>query len=102
MEKMVMKNVKITNDHLKILEKVYWSWAESYIGSPYIDPKRPFGFSYGRKEEIAEILGWIKPGEDLTLEMADQVMNIWQEIGEVIPQIISEYTKTFRLMEMAK
>ena len=94
--------VEITNDHLKILEKVSWIWESAYIGAPAIDVKCPFGFSYGRKEEIAEILGWIDEGEDLTPEIEEQVMEIWKELLQVIPQIIEAYTKTFRIMEMAK
>lgn len=59
---MVTQRFTITEEHLKLLQRMYVSWEDCEFGAPSIDCKRPYGNSdvYG---DIAEILG-IKSSDD--------------------------------------
>ena len=48
---------ELTEEHLKLLQRMYvgWQWCET--GAPEIDPKRPYGNS-AVEADIAEILGF--------------------------------------------
>lgn len=52
-----MRKLKVTENHIKLLQAVYIDWCGDEFGAPCINPKRPFGNSdvYG---DIAEILGF--------------------------------------------
>jgi len=47
---------EITEDHLKLLDRMWVGWESCEFGAPAIDCKRPYGnsFVYG---DIAEIIG---------------------------------------------
>lgn len=47
----------VTEDHLKLLQRMYVGWQDCEYGAPEIDPKRPYGNS-DVEADIAEILGW--------------------------------------------
>jgi hypothetical protein len=53
----------ITEDHMKLLNRMYIGWEDCEFGAPAVDCKRPYGNSYVYGD-IAEILG-IKGEVDL-------------------------------------
>jgi len=61
---------RITEDHLKLLGRMYIGWDDCEFGAPAVDCKRPYGNSdvYG---DIAEILG-IEPDGDSEFSDADR------------------------------
>jgi hypothetical protein len=50
-----MKTFKITENHLKLLKRMYVGWQDCETGAPEIDPKRPYGNS-SVDHDIHEIL----------------------------------------------
>lgn len=52
-----MEKLTITEDHLKLVKRMYVDWNDCEYGAPYVDPKRPYGNS-DVESDIAEILGW--------------------------------------------
>ena len=60
---MKKKQFTITNDHLKLLRRMYISWYDCEFGAPAVDCKRPYGNSYVYGD-IAEILDIIPPDQD--------------------------------------
>lgn len=46
----------ITENHLKLLRRMYVGWQDCCTGSPEIDPKRPYGNSYV-PGDVADIIG---------------------------------------------
>lgn len=57
-----MKRIRVTEDHIKLLKKMFVSWNDAEFGAPEIDPKRPYG-NGDVFEDIAEILEWELPDE---------------------------------------
>ena len=60
-----MKHEKfaITDQHLKLLNRMWFSWETCEFGAPCVDPKRP----YGNSEvfvDIAEIIGLPMPDRE--------------------------------------
>lgn len=53
----------VTNDHLKLLDRIFFEPGDGYWESPMVDPKRPFGNS-DIAEDIAELLGWEVDADD--------------------------------------
>jgi len=85
----------LTEDHLKLIERMYVGWQECEFGAPEINPKRPYGNSYV-EGDIAEILGWELEGEDedeLPEELYDQAMKIHKETMTALQIIL--VTKSF-------
>lgn len=54
---------RVTEDHLKLMRRMYVGWQDSESGAPEIDPKRPYGNSYVALD-VAIILGWVPPDTD--------------------------------------
>lgn len=52
-----MKELIVTENHLKLLKNFYIGWEDTEFGAPCIDPKRPFGNS-SAFSDMAEILGF--------------------------------------------
>ena len=46
---------EVTEDHLKLLKRMYIEWSEWEAGAPCVDPKRPYGNSYV-EGDVLEIL----------------------------------------------
>lgn len=61
------KTFKITEEHLKLLKRMYVSWWDCDYGAPSIDCKRPYGNS-DVEEDICEILGKEKNDVDYESE----------------------------------
>ena len=53
----------LTENHLKLLKKMYVEWEDCEAGAPAINCKRPYGNS-NVEEDVARILGWEIPDED--------------------------------------
>ena len=85
--------MKLTRDHIKLLQNAEWRWYNAEFGAPGIDPKRPFGFSGGQYESMAEILG-MELFEDsdgeryLSREQEDYVSKVWSELLDAIKIIM--------------
>lgn len=77
----------ITEDHLKLLRRMYVSWQHNCFGAPSIDCKRPYGNSYVYGD-IAEILGIPMPDmesdEDFTNEQVERMDAIHKEMETVL------------------
>lgn len=90
--------MNLTKDHIKLLQEAEWRWNNCEFGAPMIDPKRPFGFSGGQYEQMAEILG-IELCEDadgerhLSRAQEEHVSKIWSELLDAI-KIIMENADT--------
>ena len=85
--------MELTKDHIKLLQEAEWRWCDGEFGAPGIDTKRPFGFSGGYYESMAEILG-IELFEDsdgehhFTRAQEDYVSTVWSELLDAIKIII--------------
>lgn len=85
--------MELTKDHIKLLQEAEWRWINTEFGAPGIDPKRPFGFSGGYYEDMAEILGIElfenSEGEkQLTRAQEDYVSKVWSELLDAIKIIM--------------
>lgn len=87
---------EITNDHKKLLARMYVGWQDCEFGAPEVDPKRPYGNS-DVEWDVAEILGWIRDDRyDLEESMSpekfdefsdaihDRAMTIHQQMETVV------------------
>lgn len=53
----------MTEEHIKLLQRMYVGWDHAEFGAPKIDPKRPYG-NGDVQRDISEILGWQIPDEE--------------------------------------
>lgn len=53
----------LTEEHRKLLRRMYIGWQWSETGAPEVDPKRPYGNS-SVALDVAEILKWPIPNEE--------------------------------------
>lgn len=53
----------VTEDHLKLMRRMYVDWQNCETGAPEINPKRPYGNS-SVAFDVAEILGWPIPDDE--------------------------------------
>lgn len=99
--------MKLTMDHIKLLQKAEWRWNNCEFGAPMIDPKRPFGFSGGQYEQMAEILG-MELFEDadgeryLSREQEEYVSKVWSEILDAIKIIMENADMIYQSLESTK
>lgn len=85
--------MEITQEHLKLIERLNWNWTDSEYGGLEIDPKKPFGNSYA-EGDIAEILGWDAEGnEGLSERQEERAGLIYKELEEIIPQMLKEHSR---------
>jgi hypothetical protein len=70
----------VTEDHLKLLRRMFVGWDNCETGAPCIDPKRPYGNS-DVETDIVEILGWpIKdPDEGPTDKQKEKASKLHKE-----------------------
>ncbi len=91
-----MIELTITEDHMKLLNRMYVGWEEGEFGAPAVDCKRPYGNSYVYGD-IAEILG-IEPEvrdfseKDFSEETLDKMYKLHKETQDVI-QILVQHAK---------
>jgi len=67
----------LTEDHLKLLRKMYVGWSCCEYGAPEIDPKRPYGNSWVGGD-IHEILSGNYP-EELDDELEEKYSDLHRE-----------------------
>jgi len=61
----------LTQDHLKLLQRMHIDWYDCEYGAPSVDPKRPYGNS-SVELDIAEILEWeLNENEELSEEQSE-------------------------------
>lgn len=60
-----MQKFEFTENHLKLLRRMYVGWQDCEFGAPEIDPKRPYGNS-AVEEDIAIIIGMRKDYNDIS------------------------------------
>jgi len=85
----------VTEDHLKLLRRMYVGWGDGLMGAPAIDPKRPYGNS-DVWLDIADILGWKVRSDDdgdddfspLTLNQIRQAEKIHQETRDALQIVL--------------
>jgi hypothetical protein len=85
----------ITEDHLKLLKRMYVGWQDCEYGAPEIDPKRPYGNSDVARD-VAEILGWVDAGDyetDISGKQSEDAEKIHREMQTVLQ--IGLYTGSF-------
>lgn len=92
------KTFVLTEDHLKLLQRMYVGWQDCEYGAPEIDPKRPYGNS-SVEADVAEILGW-PPSvscpnceDELSQYQRDEAARIHREM-EIALQIVL-HTQSF-------
>jgi len=76
----------LTEDHLKLLKRMYVSWSQCEFGAPEIDPKRPYGNS-DVPGDIHEILTGKYPEDELDEDLEDKYCKLHKET-EVALQIV--------------
>jgi hypothetical protein len=72
----------LTEDHLKLIGRMYVGWSDVEYGAPEINPNRPYGNSMV-EYDIAEILGWGIPDEDSD-HYTDEALEALQDRAEKI------------------
>lgn len=92
--------MKITADHLTLVENLEWLWEDCEYGAPAVDCKRPYGNS-DVERDIAEALDWelveTRYGPELTRAQAERARTLHRELLEVIPQLIERGIASIRL-----
>jgi hypothetical protein len=87
--------MKIKREHLKLLNRMEFEgiWLGDTV-SIGVDGKRPFGNSnmYG---DIAEILDWKLPNEDLSDEQREEADKLLQELPAVINAIFKNLNSKY-------
>jgi hypothetical protein len=97
-----MRDFALTEQHIKLLQRMYVTWFDCEFGSPAIDPKRPYGNS-DCEEDIAEILGieWEDDGDGMSDDLRERMEDLHKET-EVALQIVlctaSFHPGTYRKM----
>lgn len=97
---MAVEEFELTEDHLKLIDKMYVGWSDAEYGAPEINPKKPYGNSYV-EGDIADILGWegevddSDDGSSMTLSesQVDRAYEIHKETQTALQIILC--TKSF-------
>jgi hypothetical protein len=93
------KHLTITDEHIKLLNRMYTSWGDCEYGAPSIDCKRPYGNS-DVPNDIYEILDWDKSEteeyeKDETEERVGyndkRARAIHEEMEDVLQILVSNY-----------
>lgn len=66
-----MKELIVTENHLKLLKNLHVGWDYTEFGAPCIDPKRPFGNS-NVFSDMAQILGFELANHEKQPELYDK------------------------------
>ena len=77
----------ITEDHIKLLNRMRVSWDDDEYGAPAIDPKRPYGDS-DVERDVAEILEWDIDGDELTEQQERKALAIHKEMEDVLQYLV--------------
>jgi len=83
----------ITEQHMKLLNRMYIGWEDCEFGAPAVDCKRPYGNSYVYGD-ISEIIGMKKAEDDeFSDEQHDQMRKLHGEMQTVL-QILVRHAST--------
>jgi hypothetical protein len=80
-----MKNFKLTEAHLKLLQRAYISESDIEWGSPMIDGKRPFG-NGDLHQDVADILGL--PYDDENESLRDYIDSVYAQLGTALQIVL--------------
>lgn len=79
----------LTEDHLRLLRRMYVGWDDCEYGAPAIDCKRPYGNS-DVDQDICEILGWAFDVDDgPTREQQDHARSLHEEMQAVLQILVN-------------
>lgn len=85
--------IEITEDHLRLLERLYIYWDDSmYDGAPAVNIKRPYGNSWvwGDVSEILKI-DWDRD-DDMTEDAVQQCKAIHEQMADVMQVLVQNPT----------
>lgn len=71
-----MKTFELKEEHIKLIERMYWEYSDCETGGPAVNGKRPYGNSYV-PPDVAEILG-VELSEDDDEKYEEQVKELMQ------------------------
>lgn len=77
---------EVTEEHLKLMRRMYVGWQDCEYGAPEIDPKRPYGNS-DVEGDIAEILGWTTFATDESWR--DRAATLHREMQTVLQIVLA-------------
>ena len=86
----------ITEDHIKLLKRMYVSWYDCEYGAPCIDPNRLYGNSYVI-EDIAEILGIKSTNKDDPSEFTEKQEQEMRKIHEEMEYVLQIFIKNGKI-----
>lgn len=82
-----MRELLVTENHLRLLKNLYIGWDDTEFGAPCIDPKRPFGNS-NVFSDMAEILGFELADDekqpDLYRKQCDSLLKGYYELQDCL------------------
>jgi len=90
----IKKNFMLKSSHIKLLKRMEFEGIfYGDLVSIGVDGKRPFGNShtYG---DIAEILGWKKPNDDLSDEQQIEAERLMHELPLAVNEVIKALTSS--------
>lgn len=102
-----MKRFELTEDHIKLLSRMYVGWDDCEFGAPEVDPKRPYGNSdvHG---DMLKILGW-EPKYVITIgsreypiDETDCYFNVPQEIQDILDNLHKETHTALQIVLVTK
>lgn len=94
-----MKKFELTENHVKLLQRMYIDWDDSEFGAPEVDPKRPYGNSDVHKDML-NILGWtpecalVINGKSHKMGYVDLDYNGWTLPREIITLLDELHAET--------
>lgn len=85
---MSTRDFTITEQHVRLLRRMYVGWEDCEFGAPAIDCKRPYG-NGDVVEDMAEILGFeVDEDEGVSREHEEYLTNLHREMQTVIQIVL--------------
>ena len=94
-----MKSLKITEQHIKLLNRMYIGWEDCEFGAPAVDCKRPYGNShvYGDIGEILEIKPDSKYEGEYSEEQEQEFLDLHLEMQDILQILVQYPTEGLRI-----
>ena len=94
---------KLTEDHVKLLQRMVITWGDVEYGAPTIDGKRPYGDS-AVEADIIGILGWFDTDNMSEKDWDDyyDVRGVWQEYRQRARKIHKETETALQIVLTCK
>lgn len=83
----------ITEEHLKLSQRMYVSWDDCEFGAPAIDCKRPYGNSYVEGDMI-EILDIEDPRKDEWADLPDDILDRINNLHREMQLVLQIWLRT--------